>query len=92
MNSLKGKLTIATCISCMFCLLITAVISYSTASGRLQEKESQKAELLAQNSAEEIDKWLYGYATYQFLPHCFVPKVLPSGFPSPAVCQMPCCN
>ncbi len=64
MNSLKGKLTIATCISCMFCLLITAVISYSTASGRLQEKESQKAELLAQNSAEEIDKWLYGYATY----------------------------
>lgn len=64
MNSLKGKLTIATCISCMFCLIITAVISYNTASGRLLEKESQKAELLAQNSAEEIDKWLYGYATY----------------------------
>lgn len=64
MNSLKGKLTIATCISCLFCLIITAVISYSTASDRLQEKESEKAELLAQNSAEEIDKWLYGYATY----------------------------
>lgn len=64
MKSLKGKLTIATCISCLFCLIITAVISYSTASDRLKEKESEKAELLAQNSAEEIDKWLYGYATY----------------------------
>lgn len=64
MKSLKGKLTIATCISCLFCLIITAVISYSTASDRLREKESEKAELLAQNSAEEIDKWLSGYATY----------------------------
>lgn len=64
MRSLKGKLTIATCISCLFCLIITAVISYGTASGRLQNKESEKAELSAQNSAEEIDKWLYGYATY----------------------------
>lgn len=64
MKSLKGKLTAATCISCLFCLIITAVISYSTASGRMQEKESEKAELLAQNSAGEIDKWLHGYAVY----------------------------
>lgn len=64
MKSLKGKLTLATCISCLVCLIITAVISYATASVKLQEKECEKAVLQAENGAAEIDEWLYGYATY----------------------------
>lgn len=62
MKSLKGKLTLVTCIICVFCLLITAVISYKTASSQISQKEIEKAELLAQKNAEEIDSWINGYA------------------------------
>lgn len=64
MKSIKGKLTLATCLSCLICLIITAIISYAMSSVMLQEKESEKAVLQAENGAEKIDKWLYGYATY----------------------------
>ena len=64
MRSLRGKLIVATCVSCLFCLLITAVVSYGIASDKLQEKESSNALQQAQISAEEIDKWIYGYQVY----------------------------
>lgn len=64
MKSLKGKFIIATCISCLFCLLVTAVISYGIVSDRLQEKEGNVAFKQAQVSAEEIDKWINGYQVY----------------------------
>lgn len=64
MRSLKGKLTLVTCIICIVCLIITAAISYHIASSQMSEKESEKAELLAERSAEEIDSWVNGYAYY----------------------------
>lgn len=64
MKSLRGKLIVTTCISCVFCLLITAIVSYGIASDKLQQKESINAFKQAEISAEEIDKWLYGYQVY----------------------------
>lgn len=64
MKSLKGKLTLVTCIICIVCLIITATISYHIASSQISEEESEKAELLAERSAEEIDSWVNGYAYY----------------------------
>lgn len=64
MKSLKGKLTLVTCIICIVCLVITATISYRIASSQISEEESEKAELLAERSAEEIDSWVNGYAYY----------------------------
>lgn len=64
MKSLKRKLRIVTCIICIVCLGITAVISYNIASTKMSQKEEQKAELSAEKSAQEIETWLNGYATY----------------------------
>lgn len=64
MKSLRGKLIVTTCISCLFCLLITAIFSYNIASGKLKAKESNNALKQAKVSAEQIDKWIYGYQVY----------------------------
>lgn len=64
MKTLRGKLIVTTCISCLFCLLITAIFSYNIASGKLQTKESSNALKQAQVSAEQVDKWLNGYQVY----------------------------
>lgn len=45
MQSLRKKLIFMTC---LICLGITAAISYSDASGKLKDKESETAVLLAE--------------------------------------------
>lgn len=64
MQSLKGKLVLAVCMICVICLGITASVSYLNASDKLKGKESEKALLLAQKSAEEIESWLKEQAAF----------------------------
>lgn len=58
MKSLKSKLILITCMICVICLGITASVSYYNASGKLKEKESESALLLAEKSAGQIDAWM----------------------------------
>lgn len=58
MKSLKGKLILETCIICVICLSIASLISYVNTSGELKNTERENAEVLAKNSAEEIELWL----------------------------------
>lgn len=64
MKNLKGKLIITTCLICMICIGITAAISYSIASGKLMDKESSNARLLAEKSAGEIAAWVQEQAAF----------------------------
>ena len=50
--------------TCLICLGITAAISYSDASGKLKDKESETAVLLAEKSAGEIDAWMREQAAF----------------------------
>lgn len=61
MQSLRKKLIFMTC---LICLGITAAISYSDASGKLKDKESETAVLLAEKSAGEIDAWMREQAAF----------------------------
>lgn len=58
MKSLKSKLILVTCMICVICLGITASVSYFNASGKLKDKESESALLLAEKSAGQIDAWM----------------------------------
>lgn len=64
MQSLRKKLIFMTCLICLICLGITAAISYSDASGKLKDKESETAVLLAEKSAGEIDAWMREQAAF----------------------------
>ncbi len=64
MKSLKRKLRVVTCIICLVCLGITAIVSSNIASSKMSQKEEQKAELSAEKNAQEIETWLNRYATY----------------------------
>lgn len=58
MKSLKGKLILETCLICVICLGVMALISYFNASGALKNKERENAEYLAEKSAEKIEQWM----------------------------------
>lgn len=64
MKSLKSKLILITCMICVICLGITASVSYFNASGKLKEKESESALLLAEKSAGQIEAWMKEQAAF----------------------------
>lgn len=64
MKSLKSKLILITCMICVICLGITASVSYFNASGKLREKESESALLLAEKSAGQIEAWMKEQAAF----------------------------
>lgn len=58
MKGLRGKLILETCLICVICLGVMALISYFNASGELKNKERENAAFLAERSAEKIELWI----------------------------------
>lgn len=58
MKNLKGKLILETCLICVICLGIMALISYGSASGELKNKARESTVSLAERGAEKIELWI----------------------------------
>lgn len=58
MHSLRTKFIITICLICVFCIGLTAGISYQMASSIMMDSSIENESLTAQKAAQEIENWM----------------------------------